>query len=320
MKKLLKREHGNVMVLTAASLMAIFSLAALAIDTGYMWTAKNQLQSAVDAATLAGAAGLLESQSEAIARALQIAAANDVAHQSIVLSPQNITFPTITRIQIQASQTIRLFFAPVIGINTTTLSASASAEITNIVGTRGARPWALPNLGTPVGTEILVKAGGTGAPGTTPSFFYPICYPPVNKGNPKRGANVYRENIANGSEDIVELGDELMVEPGNMVGPTSQGVAELLELDPDAFWNGQKVVESAYPGFSSPRIIKIPLFDPDFPPSPGRGTITVNGWIAVFITGLKGKDVMGVVIEMATTGIAGTPESSTTLYGVRLVG
>lgn len=52
------KNKGQVLVLVALSIFAFFGLAALAIDVGYFYHTKNQLQGAADAAALAGAAWL----------------------------------------------------------------------------------------------------------------------------------------------------------------------------------------------------------------------------------------------------------------------
>lgn len=53
-----KNNRGQVLVLVAISLVVILGFAALAIDLGYFYHTKNQLQGAADAAALAGAAAL----------------------------------------------------------------------------------------------------------------------------------------------------------------------------------------------------------------------------------------------------------------------
>ena len=121
----------------------------------------------------------------------------------------------------------------------------------------------------------------------------------------------------NGSIDPVYIGDELLVEPGNMVGPTIQGINYLISLDPNVYWDGTQTAGSAYPGFSSPRIIKVPFYDPNFPPDPGRDTVIVIRLGAFFLEGTQGRDVIGRFIEITTSGSWGGGPSS--LMGVKLV-
>jgi uncharacterized membrane protein len=52
-------DRGSIVVLVAAGVVAIVGVTSLAIDVGYLYVVRNQLQNAVDAAALAGAQGLL---------------------------------------------------------------------------------------------------------------------------------------------------------------------------------------------------------------------------------------------------------------------
>ena len=63
-KDLFRNKEGNVMVIVAAAMVVVLGMAAVGIDVGYIFTAKNQLQTAVDASALAGASGLLYNQAE----------------------------------------------------------------------------------------------------------------------------------------------------------------------------------------------------------------------------------------------------------------
>jgi Flp pilus assembly protein TadG len=76
------------------------------------------------------------------------------------------------------------------------------------------------------------------------------------------GAAFYRENISGCNPDQVAIGNLLTPEPGNMVGPTRQGTQDLVQSDPNAYWDeGCDCVKgSAYP--VSPRIRKAPLYNP----------------------------------------------------------
>ena len=182
---------------------------------------------------------------------------------------------------------------------------------------RRASTWAVPDFGWPLGQPVVLKAGSLGAPATDPSFFYPVDFPPLNRGTPIPGAQEYLNNIINGAGSPIYINDILQVEPGNMIGPTNQGVNALMSMDPGARWNGSEVVNSAYPGFSSPRILKVPLYDPNYAPDSGRNTVQIIGLAAFFLQGMQGKDVMGVFLEMTTSGSFGNGYSF--LRGVRLV-
>jgi hypothetical protein len=317
-----KEQKGAVLVTSALTLLIVFGFAALSVDVGAMFTARNQMQGAIDAAALSGATGLTISQSEAQNRAVIVAAANDILNNPVNLSPTNITFPNPMQLSIQLTQPVNLYFANVFGISSINVSASATAELADISGTKRLRPFAVPEQLWQPGQLVVLKLGAVngnnkGNGNAIPSsFHYAVCYPPENKGTPTKGGSRYRTRIKEGYEDIVELGDQLLAEPGNMNGPTNQGINYLIALDPAASWNGTQIVSSIFPGNSSPRVIKIPMFDINNPPSAGRGNVTVTNFGAFFVLPMQGQDLCGIFIETTTAGIAGS--SGTFLKRVHL--
>jgi Flp pilus assembly protein TadG len=76
------------------------------------------------------------------------------------------------------------------------------------------------------------------------------------------GGDDYRNNIAMCNSNLVEIGDVMTPENGNMTGPTLQGVQGLVDADPNAYWNDDCncVKGSKYP--TSPRVRVVPLYDP----------------------------------------------------------
>jgi hypothetical protein len=315
--RIFKEQKGNTFVLVALALSVLMGFAALSIDVGMMLTARNQLQSAVDAAALAGASGLIVSQQEATSRAITFAGQNDCINQPVIITAANVSFPTADRIRVQANRLVNLFFSNVLGMATADIAAVAVAELGNLVGSPGIKPWAIPDLDFTLGEQVTLKAGELGAPATNPGFFYPVDFPPINRGDPITGAQAYADNIINGSQDEIFIGDELQVEPGNMIGPTAHGINELISQDPNARWDGNGVADSAYPGDSSPRVIKVPLYDDNYPPDSGRNSVTVVALAAFFLEDIQGRNVTGRFMEIITSGTQGG--GSTTLKGVKLV-
>src|SRR5580765_655485 len=79
------------------------------------------------------------------------------------------------------------------------------------------------------GTEIVIRAG-TGND-ISPSFYFSYAI----GGN--TGGSEYRWNIANCNTTVMGFNELLLMEPGNMVGPTNDGVDDLLAKDPNAYWD-----------------------------------------------------------------------------------
>jgi hypothetical protein len=98
------------------------------------------------------------------------------------------------------------------------------------------------------------------------------------------------------------MNSPMIQEPGNMVGPTTQGVDDLMALDQGAYWDGARVVSSLG---KSPRVFPLPLFDPDVYQSGKRNGRTADlmsrNWIGFFLEGRKGNDVFGRIVPI--TGV-----------------
>ena len=88
-----------------------------------------------------------------------------------------------------------------------------------------------------------------------------------------------------------------MAEPGNMVGPTRQGMDALIARDPSRVLGRRttnKVVSTMHP---SPRVVAIPLFDPVFYDSGKRNgrnaDLKVVNYMGFFIEEMQGNNVEG---------------------------
>ena len=87
-------------------------------------------------------------------------------------------------------------------------------------------------------------------------------------GGVNQGGDDYRYSISHCNGLAIPIGTVLQSENGNMVGPTSQGVADLIALDPTADWDPitKTVINSCAQAATpcapkSPRVVAIPLFD-----------------------------------------------------------
>lgn len=154
------------------------------------------------------------------------------------------------------------------------------------------------------GRPLLIKEG-TPEETIVASWYFPWDVPQVD-GAPAVGADRYRWNIINCNTSVIHLGDEYMVENGNMTGPTKQGVQELIEKDPQAKWDvdADSAVGSAYqPWKASPRVVNLPLFDPTKKVYPGKKPIQFNNITAFFIEGMRGNDVIGRFLFASGVGV-----------------
>jgi hypothetical protein len=88
-----------------------------------------------------------------------------------------------------------------------------------------------------------------------------------------------------------------------MIGPTKQGVEDLIALDPDAEWDPvtKSVVNSCAQAATpcaarSPRIVAIPLFNPEVYEDgrqTGRVDLEIVKILGFFIADMQGNEVIG---------------------------
>jgi Flp pilus assembly protein TadG len=183
------------------------------------------------------------------------------------------------------------------------------------------------NAATDNGTLITIKGGDGDDNGFLNSHYFPVRYPPVNKGNPVSGANAYREWISDCFDEtlVIEPGDVLETQPGFMNGPTRQGITNLINEDPDAFWDaGSGSVVSSWG--RSPRVVLLPIFDPAIGPQlsgNGRNHLVVVKVAALFVESFDPASNAITGRFLRTTAMQGTrcsgPGASGFINGVRLI-
>jgi hypothetical protein len=144
------------------------------------------------------------------------------------------------------------------------------------------------------GLRLMIRAG-TGN-NIEPSFYFSYSMGGVT------GGSAYDWNIANCNTTVMGFGDLLLMEPGNMVGPTTSGVADLIARDPGAYWDDtrNRVVSTMNP---SPRVAIIPVFDPVYyaeGKANGRNAdLKVANYIGFFIESKSGNNVYGRITPVA---------------------
>jgi hypothetical protein len=210
------------------------------------------------------------------------------------------------------------------------MTAVAAARVYDVCGTNCLKPWAVPdrwedadsngvydtgeyydpvvtgyNEPGDVGTTIVLKVGNPQV-AIASGVFFPVNFPPLgSEESPLTGGAWYEYWMGECEPHTVEPGDSLQIEPGNMVGPTVQGIDALIALDPNAYWDpvSQTIAGSDY-GLS-PRIGLVPFFDPSQPPGSGRDWVVVSKIGAFFIesTG-PGSQVNARFIKVTTQGVA----------------
>jgi hypothetical protein len=276
--------------------------------------------------------------SAAVQNAIQAATAqaNAVMSQPVSVIPADVTFPAVDKVRVRVLRTasrgnpLMPFIAPMFGITQVDMGAEATAQAAPATAMTCVKPFTIPDKweerhppadefniadskGNPVvnpdvyvatgpgatgwdpwkdrGAEVVIKAGQGSQ--IAPSYYYPYAM------GQNEGADWYRENIEGCNRDLMKPGDLLRAEPGNMSGPTKQGVEALIAQDPTAYWDGSRVVSKMHP---SPRVVTIPVFDPVYyhtgKMNSSNASLKVADFIGIFVERMSGNDVIGRIVPI----------------------
>jgi len=175
-----------------------------------------------------------------------------------------------------------------------------------------------------IGDPILLKPAN---PQNTPQpgWFYPVRLPG------SQGGADYRASIRDCWDPFNEweLGDELIKEPGNMIGPTRQGFQDIL-TDPDEqgiYWNHRCQCpmdqDGNVVGPESRRVRPLAMFNPTHWPDIDMGAkpVPLTSFGGIFIEGMDGNDVWVRWMQYQTINAADqwAPDQGGLLRTLRIV-
>jgi hypothetical protein len=364
-------------------MLALLAFSTFVIDYGVYWTARRQAQNAADSGALAGALAMALDDAPAVDDGLAEDAAraaaqsNRVWGQSANLLPEDITFvpcpetPSATCIRVEVwrhearGNALPMFFGNLVNLATQNVRAVAMAEVAPGTATDCLKPFGVPDyydpalgvdsysypgytLDTHLGTEVLLKsAPQTEIARLSPGWFRLLDLVGEGQAGGTGSEEGTKAQIMSCVADVLGVGDVLIDQNGNLGNNVSDAVNQLFELDDEAYFDGQKVVNSCAddgscykivytgngnqtaevpdPGRTySPRILMIPVFDPVkfF----ADGTIEVVNVFGFFIEERMGNppdfELRGTLVEhpgMIGDGAGTVPGSAAFLKVVRLI-
>lgn len=295
-KRLFSRKRkGQVALIVAAAITALLGISALVTDYGVALIAQNRLQSAIDAAVLAGAAQLMESEEAALAEANRYLVLNGVAESEVILTADM----TRKRLGAVGHRQQATFFGRVLGIDQMNVNASSGAII-GVAGSisRGLRPYAISDRYYDFGELITLKQDSA----------YKGNFGSVALGG--SGAAVLRENALNGFNGTLKIGDQIDTETGNMIGVVNQ-IKDRLALDTSTFDNYSQ---------DSYRLWTIPVVDGL--EVAGRKSVTIVGFAQVFVEQVNnsgGKmEIVGRFMRFVGNGEIVTGSTDYGVYAAKL--
>lgn len=297
--KLIRNQKGSVAVIVGLAMTMLLGFSAIVIDVGALYLNRVQLNNMVDAAALAGAREFLpDAGGSPVSMAQAYAALNGrKAGDSVIIDTSNM------RITVSATRQVDLFFARIFGMNSSQVTASATATAGAIRSAKGLAPFGIEKQTFVYGdTYVLKSGGGSGDTGN---------YGALALGG--NGAKVYEYNIINGYNGTLNIGDKVSTETGNMSGPTSDGISQRIAGTSSAFPPAD---------VNTPRIITIPVIETM--DVNGKKEVTIVGFANFFLedAGGSGNDswVSGKFMKIPRPGeITTNAGNFYGMYNVRLI-
>lgn len=298
----LRSRKGSSIVFFAVTLTLIAVVAALTVDIGAFVLEKSKLSSSVDAAALAGAQELVTNSSNTHNIVTEYLAKNirNLNSTNLIIDGSQKT------VEVSGVKSVDGYFARIINVNNHEISSTAKAKVENIVSLKGARPLAVVQQTFTYGSVYTLKEGG--GDGTTGN------YAAMALGG--TGAAVYRNNMLQGYNGTMSVGDIIETETGNISGTTETCINQLVQQcnhTPPCTYLSYNV--------NCQRIIFIPVVDTLS--VNGRKCVKVLGFATFFLEGVTSSsgqaDVTGRFITYCMHGETSTAINDYGTYGIKLI-
>lgn len=210
-------DSGATMVVVAVMMVVLLGVAALAVDVGALYSERRQLQSAADAAALAGVQELPVDADAARAAADTFAGYNTEAEPTINISSEYVANDTIT-VTVDEPE-YGLFFARFLNIDTAAVNARAVARVVSPAAyAEGVMPFGImsqePSGTAPFGYVVndLVRLKQPAQTGESGNFLFLSLTDPA--GEHVGASSIYTAIRSGGVSVPVYLNEIYMTRPG----------------------------------------------------------------------------------------------------------
>jgi hypothetical protein len=150
-----------------------------------------------------------------------------------------------------------------------------------------------------IGAQISLRQAH---PGQSPmlGMYFPVAFPPLNRGNPLTGEDVYKQWLLTCSPFGLQSGDSLIVELGDVQDTTFAAFLGFINQDPTAYWDeSTHSVISPFP--NSPRLVTVLGYSPIYSPGAGRNNLILTKFLSLFVESLGPSSQINLRIVDATT-------------------
>jgi hypothetical protein len=283
-----KKSSGNIIIIVVLSITVLLGSGSLIMDLGPVYMTRTDLQKAVDTAVLSGAESLPDTQ---VAMKVSIETASLNYPDGIF----NIIEVTSNSIKIHGERKIEHFLAKIIGIDSSLVEVKGMARIEYPYSVKDVIPFGIQDQIFVYGVPYTLKYGS----GSDNQLPLKGNFGALSLGG--TGSNNYREKIKYGYHGILYLGQWVDTEPGDMSGPTKDGVYYRINQDPCSNY----LTVDKY----SPRLVTVPIIT-NYDDVNGKDEVQICGFGLFFLEGVNGNGNNNYVIGRFLEKVRPTLESS----------
>lgn len=309
LNKLKKDESGNIVIIVAVSMVLIIGMLAMVVDLGLAYLSTNQQQKAADAAVYSagrllpvatGDLSEINAIKDSAINYAKLNGFNDLNRDNVTLG--NVKVGQYTEIRVNVPKSVPMNFAKIFGVDFIDINRSAVAKLSPVIRTSGVVPIGLTKeeiesrIATNRLTNVTLKYGAHGDR-VSPSFFGAL-----DLDGQGGGASDYRIWISQGFAGEISVGDILLEESGDMVGPTYQGFDERYNACTHfgAQTGGPGCTASNYEP-TCQRIVKVPIYSM----GADNKTVVVEGFAAFLLENQTNDGfITGSFLNMVSNGAA----------------
>jgi hypothetical protein len=302
LRSLIKEEQGTVMVMVAASMVALIGLSGIVTDMGMIYFEKSNLKKEATTAVLSAAQELANYNPSTLAQdeqRVKDVVATTLSSYNDGSQLEDLQIEMNNKVTVRLGKNVPYSFSRLFGLTGKLVEEEATATIEPVGKVGGVVPLGIDES-TPISygqvTTLKVGAGDS----TTGNFgIFAL------EGN---GASVYLTTLENGTVSPISVGDTFNIKSGNVSGDTSKGVQ-------------YRINESPYPEGETfhrddPRILPVIVYKP----LPSK-QIEVEGF-AYFYLMTPGTDtsvINGMFIKRVASGSYGPGSVDRGAYIAKLV-
>jgi hypothetical protein len=284
LKNIFSRQEGGSLLLVALSLGAILIMTGLVIDGGHLIQKKLHLQKTANAAALSGAQELPNSKEDV----------NEVVGTILSSHSEATSLDRVEMLEkelrVFLKKEVPLFFAPLLGVESVTVSAEAAAGLFPVGSAKNAVPLGIDesvNLVYGQTYQLKVDAGDS----VSGNFGVLALEGP--------GAKLYGESLKYGFGEQLQVGDIVNTQTGNIAGATRDGV-------------NYRIANCPYPAGEyehrdCSRIMLVIVYKPVSVTNGKLNSVEVTGFAYFYITNQMSStddSIKGIFIKRAGTGFA----------------